>query len=90
MGVGMFHRPLLKAATFTDTLCPTCAVIRRYVLQLPTGLQCDPIQIAEVVQQEYILVGVAWLYLRVNVCKHCKVTTEGAKTDLLIADDSNK
>ena len=36
-------------------------------IQLPTGLQCDPIQMAEVVQQEYILISGAWLYPRVNV-----------------------
>ena len=34
---------------------------------LPTGIQCDSVQIAEVVQQEYALVGRVWLYPRVNV-----------------------
>ena len=36
-------------------------------IQLPAGLQCDPVQMADVVQQEYVLVGGAWLYPRVNV-----------------------
>ena len=36
-------------------------------IQLPVGLQCDPVQITEVVQQEYELVGGAWLYSRVNI-----------------------
>ena len=36
-------------------------------MQLPSGLQRDPVQIAEVVQQEYVLFGGAWLYPRVNV-----------------------
>ena len=30
--------------------------------QLPAGLQCDPVQMAEDVQQEYVLVGGAWLH----------------------------
>ena len=36
-------------------------------IQLPAGLQCDPIQMAEVVQQEYVFVSRTWLYPRVNV-----------------------
>ena len=36
-------------------------------IQLPAGLQCDPVQMAEVVQQNYVLVDGAWLYSRVNV-----------------------
>ena len=36
-------------------------------IQLPSGLQCDPIQMAEVVQQEYRFVDGAWLHPRVNV-----------------------
>ena len=36
-------------------------------IQLPAGLQCDPIQLTEVVQQEYVLVKGAWLYPTVNV-----------------------
>ena len=36
-------------------------------IQLPAHLQCIPIQMAEVVQQEYILIGGVWLYPRVNV-----------------------
>ena len=56
-------------------------------IQLPAGLQCDPVQMNEVVQQEYVLVGVAWLYHRVNFAftsesttvAACKVTTEGAR-----------
>ena len=35
--------------------------------QLPTGVQCDQDQMAEVVQQEHVLIGGAWLYPRVNV-----------------------
>ena len=36
-------------------------------IQFPVGLEFDPVQLSEVVQQEYVLVGRAWLYLRVNV-----------------------
>ena len=36
-------------------------------LQLPAGLQCDRVQMVEVVQQEYLLVGRVWLYHTVNV-----------------------
>ena len=36
-------------------------------IQLPAGLQCDPFQMAEVVQQEYVLIWGARLYPRVNV-----------------------
>ena len=62
-------------------------------IQLPAGLQCDPIQKTEAVQQEHALVRVAWLYPRMNVAntvhlwKHhsycCRVKTESAKTGLL-------
>ena len=38
-------------------------------IQLPADLQCDPVQMAEIVQQEYVLVGGARLYPRVNVAK---------------------
>ena len=31
-------------------------------IQLPSALQYDPVQMAEVVQQEYVLVCRAWLY----------------------------
>ena len=36
-------------------------------IQLPAYLQCDPVKMAVVVQQEYVLVGWTWLYRRVNV-----------------------
>ena len=36
-------------------------------IQLPAVLECDPVQMAEVFQQEYILVVGAWLYHRVTV-----------------------
>ena len=39
-------------------------------IQLPAGLQCDPVQMAEVLrtfQQVYVLFDGAWLYSRVNV-----------------------
>ena len=35
-------------------------------IQCSAGLQCDPVQMGEVVQQEYVLVGRTWLYHRVN------------------------
>ena len=35
--------------------------------QLPTGLQCNPNQMAEHVQQEYVFISGAWLHPRVNV-----------------------
>ena len=36
-------------------------------IQLPAGLQRNPLQMAEVVKQEYVLIGGTWLYPRVNV-----------------------
>ena len=30
-------------------------------IQLPAGLRCDPVQMAEIGQQEYVLVGEVWL-----------------------------
>ena len=36
-------------------------------IQLPAGLQCDSVQMDEVVQEGYVLVGGAWFYSRVNV-----------------------
>ena len=36
-------------------------------IQLPAGQQCNPVKMAEAVQQEYILFGDAWFYPRVNV-----------------------
>ena len=43
--------------------------------QVSAGLQCDPIQMAEVVQQEYVLVGGSRLYLRVNVGNSVHLST---------------
>ena len=51
----------------TDTLCPTCGAICWYVHPSSAGLQCIPIQMAEVVWQEYEFVSGTWLYPRVNV-----------------------
>ena len=36
-------------------------------MQLPIGLQYEAVQLAEVFQREYVLVGRARLYLRLNV-----------------------
>ena len=36
-------------------------------IQLPAGLKCDPVHMAEGIQQENVLVGGGWLYPRVNV-----------------------
>ena len=36
-------------------------------IQLPSGLQCDPVQKAEVVQEKYILIGGTCMYPSVNV-----------------------
>ena len=71
---------------------------------LPTGLQCNSIQMAEAVQQEYVLVGGAGLYPKVNVAntvhlsKHysyCLKSQNGGRKDRsskrhLIADDRDK
>ena len=73
-------------------------------IHLPTGLQCDPIQMAEVVQQEYVLVGGAQFYRRVNVAntvhlskhhKYCLQCRKRVRKDRppvchLIADDPDK
>ena len=63
MGVGMFHRSLIKAAAHHQYIVPNmCSSPSIHPSSFPAGLQCDPVQIAEVVQQEYK----AWLYSRVN------------------------
>ena len=36
-------------------------------IQLPADLECDPVQMTEVVQQENVLVGGSWFYTRVTV-----------------------
>ena len=87
-GVGIFYRPLLKAATHHRYIVQQSFNMS---IQLPAGLKCDPIQMAEVVQQEYILVRRAWLYPRVNVAPLkapqllLQSQNRGAKTDLLNA-----
>ena len=65
-GVWMFHRPLLKAATHHRYNVPNMCSMD-ITIQLPTGQQCDPIKMAEVVQQDYVFVGRWWLYPRGNV-----------------------
>ena len=58
-------------AESSDTLPLHCAQhVQQSVdmsIQLPSGLKCDPLQMAEVVQQECVLLGGGWLYPRVNV-----------------------
>ena len=68
------HVPQITAESIDTPL------IQQFVdmsIQLLVGLQCDPVQMAEVVQQEYALVSVAWLYSRVNVVNtiHLSITT---------------
>ena len=36
-------------------------------IQLPADLQCNPVQMAEVVQREHVLVAGSWLYPILNV-----------------------
>ena len=53
----MFHIQLLN--TVTNHHCTQH--VQQSVdmsIQLPAGLQCDPVQMPEVVEQEYVLVGV--------------------------------
>ena len=68
-------------------------------IQLPACLQCDPVQMAEVVQQEYIgyssaghvcttWCSLGWMMLTLFTSQSttvtaCRVKTEGAKTGLL-------
>ena len=63
-------------------------------IQLPAGLKFNHVQMAKVVQEEYVLVGGTWLCPRVNITnivhlsKHhtyYRVETESAKTGLLSA-----
>ena len=61
--VGLFHRPLLTAATHHKHVLQSVNMSS----QFPAGLQCDPVQMVQVVQQEYVLVDGACLYLRVNI-----------------------
>ena len=95
-GVEIFHRPLLKVATHYRHIMPNmCSNLSICPSSFPTSLQCDPFQMAEVVQQEYVLVGGAWFNPRVNVgntvhlSNHhsyaCRVKREGAKIGLLCA-----
>ena len=86
-------------AESSDTLPIHCAQhVQQSVdmsIHLPAGLQCDSIQMAEVVQLIYLLICRAWLYPRVNVANTltsqsttvsaCRVKTDGAKTGLLSA-----
>ena len=97
-GVGMFHRPLLKAATHHQIHCAQHVQISADMsIQLPVGLQCDPVQIAEVVQQEYVLVGVN-VPTTVHLSKHhsyCLHIQNRGRRDRspdrhLIADDIGK
>ena len=41
--------------------------------QLLAGLQYDSVQIPQVFQQEYVLVGGAWLYHSVNVANYVQL-----------------
>ena len=73
-------------------------------IQLPADLQCDPVQMAEVVEQVYVLIGRAWLYPRVNfantvhLSKHhsyclqsqISVSKDRPSERHLIADDRDK
>ena len=73
-------------------------------IQLPARLQCDPVEMAKFVQQEYLLVDGAWLYPRmivaniVHLSKHhsyyLQSQNRGCKDRPperhLIADDSDK
>ena len=79
----MFHRPMLTAATCHRYIVPnTCSKLS---IQLPAGLQWNPIQMAEVVHQ-YILDRVR-LYPRMNVANtvhsHTTVTACCVKTGSL-------
>ena len=59
----------LTTAEISDTPINYAQHVQQSVnisIQFLAGLQCDPVQMFEVVQQEYILVGGAWLYPRVN------------------------
>ena len=95
----MFYRPLLKTAKHHQYIKPNM-----FSILLPAGLQYDPIQMAEVVQQEYILIGGIWLCPRLNVAnnvhlkKHhsyCLQSQNRGRKDRpsechLIADDCDK
>ena len=64
-------------------------------IQLPAGLQWDPVQMAEVFQEEYVLFGGAvctleWMFqtlftFQSTTLTACRVKTGGAKTGLLSA-----
>ena len=95
-------------AESSDTPSIHCALYMQQSIdmsmELPAGLQCDPIQTAEVVEQGYALVSGAWLYPRVNVAhtvhpsKHhsyCLLSQNRGRKDRLpechlIADDRDK
>ena len=67
MGMGMFHRQLLKTVIYHRYIVPkVCNHPSIYPSSFPQA-QFDPVQMAEVVQQECVLVGGVWLYHRVNV-----------------------
>ena len=76
-----------KQLNTADTLCPTCAAI-----QLPAALQCDPVQMAEVVQQEHLFDSghgytLEWMFQALftyqsTTVTACRVKTEGAWTGL--------
>ena len=88
----------------TDTFCQHVQQFIDMSIQLPIGLKCDHLQMAEVVQQEYVLIGGAWLYPRVNVAttvhlskhhRYCLQSQNRGHNDKppachLIAKDHNK
>ena len=101
----MSHRPLLKEATHPPIHCVQHVQNSvEMTLLLPAGLQCNPVEMAEVVQQEYVLIGGAWLFPRANVANTVHLSTHhsyclqsqnrGPKDRLpkhhLIADDRDK
>ena len=50
----------------SDTPPIHCSRHVQQSIQLPAGLKCEPVQMAEVVQQKFVLFGGAWFYPRVN------------------------
>ena len=81
-GVGMFHRPLLKAATHHDCT-QHVQQSTDMSIQLPAGLQCDPVQMAELRQQvqdawdNLLRDDIRYLYDRLHARIHAYVYSSG-------------
>ena len=97
MGVGMFDKPLPKATIHHLYTVPNmCSNPSICPSSFPQVYNATPFKWLKLFNKEYVLVGGAWLYPRVNVANtvhlldpqldySCRVKTESSKTGLMSA-----